>query len=225
MPAGIKTLTHDTRCMVALANSLLCISCGDIVHICTAAEVPATLTPAIGGPAALPLQMQAHIVTAPGDGVAPALLLALPAAGAATGSAARLPPAQYLFNVPEGFSRLVLEHKIRPGMHVSTGTAHYALASVCCPSHPACAACAGAGLRAAFACDAHALAGFGGLVMRLRGEGHEQLHVIGPQGALTCEWAAACTAPAHHMPRPQPQQARRRPSAACATSSTGATRW
>lgn len=61
--------------------------------------------------------MQAHVVTAPGDGIAPAVLLSLPASGstAAAAAAARQPPAQYLFNVPEGFARLVLEHKLRPG--------------------------------------------------------------------------------------------------------------
>lgn len=48
---------------------------------------------------------------------------------------------------------------------------------------------AGAGLRAAFACDAGSLSGFGGLVMRLRGEGHDQLHVVGPTGEPACLWA------------------------------------
>jgi hypothetical protein len=50
--------------------------------------------------------------------VAPALMLYLPTGGAASGGAARLTAAEYLFNVPEGFSRLVLEHKIRPGMYI-----------------------------------------------------------------------------------------------------------
>ena len=62
--------------------------------------------------------MQAHVVTAPGDGVAPALLLSLPGGGSGAsggGSAAMGQAAQYLFNVPEGFSRLALEHKLRPG--------------------------------------------------------------------------------------------------------------
>lgn len=54
--------------------------------------------------------MHAHLITAPGDGVGPAVLLSLPGAGAASGASA-----QYLFNVPEGFARLVLEHKVRPG--------------------------------------------------------------------------------------------------------------
>ena len=56
------------------------------------------------------------MITAPGDGVAPAVLLSLPAAVAAAASAASgHQRVQYLFNVPEGFSRLVLEHKLRPG--------------------------------------------------------------------------------------------------------------
>ncbi|EFN56467.1 expressed protein [Chlorella variabilis] len=106
--------------------------------------------------------MQAHLVTAPGDGVAPAVLLSLPGSACdGRGQAA----AQYLFNVPEGFSRLVLEHRLRPG----------------------------AGLRAAFASDMASLAGFGGLVMRLRGEGHGQLHVVGPTGTR----AAVCSL--HHF--------------------------
>lgn len=60
--------------------------------------------------------MQAALITAPGDGVAPAVLLSLPAAGAGGGGGGGGPPAQYLFNVPEGFSRLVLEHRLRPGV-------------------------------------------------------------------------------------------------------------
>ena len=64
--------------------------------------------------------MEAHLITAPGDGVAPAVLLSLPAPAAAAAAAASVGSAQqqraqYLFNVPEGFSRLVLEHKLRPG--------------------------------------------------------------------------------------------------------------
>ena len=135
--------------------------------------------------------MQAHLVTAPGDGVAPAVLLSLPASGGTSAAAAsRQPPAQYLFNVPEGFARLVLEHKLRPGAHLAFGILTK------CVLLPAAAATrdrrsslflAGAGLRAAFAPDPAALAGFGGLVMRLRGEGHAQLHVVGPPGApLRC---------------------------------------
>lgn len=56
--------------------------------------------------------------------------------------------------------------------------------------------CTGAGLRAAFACDAASLAGFGGLVMRLRGEGHGQLHVVGPSGKVetTKGHRSACSA-------------------------------
>lgn len=59
--------------------------------------------------------MKAQLITAPGDGVAPAILLSLPGGGGSGGGALGPPPAQYLFNVPEGFSRLVLEHKLRPG--------------------------------------------------------------------------------------------------------------
>ena len=102
---------------------------------------------------------EATLVTAPGDGVAPAVLLSLGAAR---------PQAQYLFNVPEGFARLALEHRVRPGL----------------------------GLRAAFAADAgSALAGVGGLLMRLRGEGHGQLHIVGPQGACRVDRSAEAGRP------------------------------
>ena len=62
-------------------------------------------------------EMQAHLITAPGVGVAPAVLLSLPVVavgGGVCGGGGR-PPLQYLFNAPEGLSRLVLEHKLRPG--------------------------------------------------------------------------------------------------------------
>ena len=83
-----------------------------------------------------------QIVTAPGDGVEPAALLTVGAAEvganfhrnfaaiasylrctacatrlssqAASASFSSVAPLQYLFNVPEGFSRLALEHKCRP---------------------------------------------------------------------------------------------------------------
>lgn len=62
---------------------------------------------------------QAHLITAPGDGIGPAVLLSLGASSGGGGGSGRPgsqpPPPQYLFNVPEGFARLVLEHKLRPG--------------------------------------------------------------------------------------------------------------
>ena len=107
--------------------------------------------------------MEATVVTAPGDGAAPAVLLSL---GGRPGQ--RGLPGQYLFGSPEGFSRLAREHGVRPGLH----------------------------LRALFAADAcGALAGAGSLLMRLRGEGHGQLHVVGPQGAAdgwVIEWLLTC---------------------------------
>ncbi len=90
--------------------------------------------------------MEAELITAAGDGLGPALLLTLPE---------RLRP-QYLFNVPEGFSRFALEHKIRPGL----------------------------GLRATFIADLASATGLPGLIMRLRGEGHGQVEVLGPPGTL-----------------------------------------
>jgi hypothetical protein len=52
--------------------------------------------------------MEAQLVTAPGDGISPALLLTL---------GDRL-KGQYLFNAPEGFARFVLEHKVRPSSNL-----------------------------------------------------------------------------------------------------------
>lgn len=97
------------------------------------------------------------MLTAPGDGVAPAVLLTLSGGGASGGPHSALQKAQYLFGAPEGISRLALEHQVRPGLH----------------------------LRALFAADVRqSLGGAGGLIMRLRGEGHGRLHVVGPPGAL-----------------------------------------
>ncbi|GLJ12775.1 hypothetical protein SUGI_0197490 [Cryptomeria japonica] len=84
-----------------------------------------------------------RIIKAEADGVAPSLLVSAPKNGP-----------QYLFNVPEGFSRLVLEHKIRPSAR---------LASVFLTS-----------LRP------HCAGGLGGLLLRLAGDGHGQLQLIGP---------------------------------------------
>jgi len=90
--------------------------------------------------------MHAEAITAPGDGLGPALLLTI---------GPRL-KAQYLFNVPEGFSRFVLEHKLRPGL----------------------------GLRAVFVSDLMSASGLPGLIMRLRGEGHGSFELFGPLGAI-----------------------------------------
>ncbi len=99
--------------------------------------------------------MEAQLITAPGDGLAPAVLLSLPAAAAAAGAAPR-GGAQYLFGAPEGLARFALEHRVRPG--------------------PA--------LRAAFVADLREAGGLGGLLMRMRGEGHGRLRLLGPAGTL-----------------------------------------
>ncbi|KAG7670989.1 hypothetical protein Ndes2526A_g01222 [Nannochloris sp. 'desiccata'] len=88
--------------------------------------------------------MEVDLITAPGDGLGPAVLLSL-------GTRMK---AQYLFNVPEGFSRFALEHKLRPGL----------------------------GLRSVFCPDLLASTGLPGLLMRLRGEGHGQVEILGPSG-------------------------------------------
>lgn len=65
--------------------------------------------------------MEVQLITAPGDGISPALLLTV---------GHRL-KGQYLFNVPEGFSRLVLEHKIRPTLNLRAVLTNNASNLVC----------------------------------------------------------------------------------------------
>lgn len=91
--------------------------------------------------------MEGVLVTASGDGVGPSLLLSVR-------SRSDKADAQYLFNVPEGFSRFALEHRIRPGLQ----------------------------LRACFVSDLANATGLPGLLMRLRGEGHGAVEVLGPRG-------------------------------------------
>ncbi|BDA43097.1 probable zinc phosphodiesterase ELAC protein 2 at C-terminar half [Coccomyxa sp. Obi] len=87
-----------------------------------------------------------HLCSAAGDGIEPAALLTLGEDGP-----------QYLFNAPEGYARLALEHKIRPS----------------------------AKLQALFALHPQAMGGLSGLIMRLREDGHNTMHVIGPQGTVS----------------------------------------
>ncbi|EFJ22319.1 hypothetical protein SELMODRAFT_416540 [Selaginella moellendorffii] len=90
--------------------------------------------------------MEVTILNASGDGVGPSLLLSH---GGGAG--------QYLVNVPEGFSRLVLEHRIRPCAKLSC----LVLTSI----RPVAAG------------------GIGGLILRLAQDGHEKLEVTGPRGS------------------------------------------
>jgi hypothetical protein len=90
--------------------------------------------------------MEIHVFSAPGDGIDPAVMLTI----------GQRPKAQYLINVPEGFSRYVLEHKVRPGL----------------------------GLRAVFCSDLVSATGLSGLIMRLRGEGHGYIELMGPGGTF-----------------------------------------
>lgn len=53
-------------------------------------------------------RLEAQLILAPGDGLHPAVLLTV-------GDRLR---GQYLFNVPEGFSRFVLEHRVRPTLNL-----------------------------------------------------------------------------------------------------------
>ena len=86
------------------------------------------------------------VVGADADGVAPSLLL----------TCNRGSKRQYLFGCAEGFSRLALEHRVRP-----TGK-----------------------LRACFLTSFHpdACGGLGGTLLRLSGDGHGDLLVAGPSG-------------------------------------------
>lgn len=98
-------------------------------------------------------------LTAPTDGVAPALLLSVADARHKT-------TAQYLFNAPEGISRLMLEHRTRPGLHFKatflSGTA------------------------------AGEAGGLGGLVLRCKHDGLGQLTLVGPAGEQRAAAAANC---------------------------------
>ncbi|KAG2447367.1 hypothetical protein HYH02_007695 [Chlamydomonas schloesseri] len=93
--------------------------------------------------------VEIKFISAASDGVGPALLLTIPRGRTAT-------PAQYLVNAPEGFARLVLEHRCRPG----------------------------AGLRALLltSLTPSAQGGLAGLLLRLRQDGHAALRVVGPAG-------------------------------------------
>lgn len=83
------------------------------------------------------------VLSAPNDGLNPCFILTVK----------KVIESQYLFNVPEGFARFVLEHKLRPGL----------------------------GLRAVFLTGVgHECHGLPGLVMRLRGDGHGAFELFGP---------------------------------------------
>jgi len=67
--------------------------------------------------ASTPPRWSAVALSAPSDGVGPALLLTVPAPPTSEWGHQRPPdgpPAQYLFGLPEGFARLCLEHRTRP---------------------------------------------------------------------------------------------------------------
>jgi hypothetical protein len=88
---------------------------------------------------------EVRVLHAAADGVGPALLLSAPKDAA-----------QYLINVPEGFARLALEHKLRPSARLSC-----VLLTSLLPQ---------------------SAGGLGGLLLRLAQDGHGQVQLIGPQG-------------------------------------------
>lgn len=93
--------------------------------------------------------MSTVFLGAPEDGVAPSILLTLQ-------DSKKKPLAQYLYNVPDGASRLMLEHKARPGLQ----------------------------LRALFLsdCSPAVAGGLGSIVLRLKQDGHANLQLVGPHG-------------------------------------------
>jgi hypothetical protein len=101
---------------------------------------------------------KAQLITAPADGIHPAILL--------TVGGSRL-KGQYLFNIPEGLSRLSLEHSIRPSTD----------------------------LRAAFipSLNQSCIGGLGGLIMRLRIDGHGKLHIIAPSSSSSSSSSSSTT--------------------------------
>lgn len=95
----------------------------------------------------------ATVLAAPADGVAPALLLSI-----TDSSSKGRTLGQYLVNAPEGVSRLMLEHKCRPGLH----------------------------FKALFlsGCSAAEAGGLGGLLLRLKQDGNGAMQLVGPEGVL-----------------------------------------
>lgn len=99
------------------------------------------------------------VLSATNDGLNPSLILTVK----------KVIESQYVFNVPEGFARFALEHKLRPGL----------------------------GLRAVFLTGVgHECHGLPGLLMRLRGDGHGAFELFGPSSSLAyvralpnvCSW-------------------------------------
>lgn len=91
------------------------------------------------------------VLTAPADGVSPAILLSI-------SDSKRRTLGQYLFNAPEGISRLMLEHKTRPGLHFKA-------------------------LFLSGNSTAEA-GGLGGMVLRMKQDGVGAVQLVGPAGTL-----------------------------------------
>jgi hypothetical protein len=115
-------------------------------------------------------RLSALFLTAPGDGVAPSILLTVY-------DTKKKPLAQYLYNISEGTSRLMLEHKARPDPRLKA-----VFLSGCSPAEAG---------------------GLGSVVLRLKQDGHALLHLVGPQGEfLSGDWSILQGCPAveccHH---------------------------
>jgi ribonuclease BN (tRNA processing enzyme) len=96
------------------------------------------------------MRLELTILHASEDGVAPAFIASL------CSDKTYVTPTQYLFNVPEGFSRLALEKRVRPGI----------------------------GLKSVFTTGTNpkTIGGLGGLMLRLKSDGHGEVHLMGPKG-------------------------------------------
>lgn len=97
----------------------------------------------------LQCRVSALFLTTPEDGVAPSILLTVQ-------DNRGKPFAQYLYNIPDGASRLMLEHRARPGLQLN--------ALFLSGTSPAEAG------------------GLGSLVLRLKQDGHANLQLVGPHG-------------------------------------------
>jgi len=106
-----------------------------------------------------PAEWDARVVGAGADGVGPGVLLsarARPREQPGGVSRSARPLAQYLLGCPEGFARMVLEHRARPGG---------GLRAVVIPSLAPCRS-----------------GGLPGLLLRLSSDGHAGVRVLGPPG-------------------------------------------
>ena len=136
------------------------------------------------------------LLAAPADGIPPSFLLSLKP------EQSYLRPVEYLFNVPCAYSRLVLEHRARPGLGLraifASGIGCHALVRHCVHAF----AMHGARLYV------HARpfllqGGLGGLLLRLRQDGHGHVKLLGPSGKHWAHSSVPTTFNGFTSPSPQ----------------------